>query len=255
MDPQQHLEALARDGRSFAAACADFSAPVAACPGWTTADLVWHLAEVHHFWRTVVGQRLGAPDGYEQPARPGDDDLLACYRDGLDETLAVLRAADPAQPNWTWSADPADHTAGFVIRRMAHETAVHCWDAQDAAGDTRPIDAELSSDGIDEFLSHFLGAGSGAEPGRSVGGSVHLHCGDVPGEWTVRPDADGGFDVTREHAKGDAAIRGAAGDILLALWRRRPLNALGPVGDTVDTVEVVGDAAVAERFVAVTRLE
>ena len=50
---------------------------------------------------------------------------------------------------------------------------------------------------------------------------MHLHCTDVAGEWTVRPNDAGGFDVTREHAKGDCAIRGAASDILLALWRRR----------------------------------
>jgi hypothetical protein len=73
-----------------------------------------------------------------------------------------------------------------------------------------------------------------------VGGSVHIHCGDVSGEWTIREAADGVLDVTREHAKGDGAIRGAAGDILLALWRRTGLT----------SVDVIGDAAVAARFVA-----
>jgi predicted lipid carrier protein YhbT len=77
-----------------------------------------------------------------------------------------------------------------------------------------------------------------------VGGSVHLHCTDVAGEWTVRPVADG-FETAREHAKGDAAMRGTASDLLLALWRRIPVSAL----------DVVGDGAVAERFVTATRLE
>jgi hypothetical protein len=48
--------------------------------------------------------------------------------------------------------------------------------------------------------------------------------------------------VTREHAKGDAALRGPAADLLLALWHRLPL----------DDLDVVGDRAVAERFVART---
>jgi hypothetical protein len=61
----------------------------------------------------------------------------------------------------------------------------------------------------------------------------------VPGEWTVREGNDG-FVVTREHSKGDCAIRGAASDILLALWRRVPLSAC----------DVVGDADVGRRFVA-----
>ena len=49
-----------------------------------------------------------------------------------------------------------------------------------------------------------------------------------------------GFDVTREHAKGDCALRGAASDLLLVLWRRRPMS----------TIDVVGDADVAARFLA-----
>ena len=128
------------------------------------------------------------------------------------------------------------------MRRMAHETAMHLWDAQQAAGRGPAIEPVLASDGIDEFLDHFLGADDAAE---AVGGSVHLHCTDVPGEWTVRPQDDGGFLVAREHAKGDAALRGSAGDLLLVLWRRLPL----------DTIDVVGDAAVAARLVAHPALE
>jgi hypothetical protein len=81
----------------------------------------------------------------------------------------------------------------------------------------------------------------GAEP---VAGSVHLHCGDVAGEWTVR-EADAGFVGVREHSKGDCALRGSASDILLALWRRAPLSHL----------DVVGDADVAARFIAHTSLD
>ena len=73
---------------------------------------------------------------------------------------------------------------------------------------------------------------------------MHLHCTDVAGEWTIRETDDGAV-VTREHAKGDAAIRGAANDILLVLWRRR----------SPSTVDVIGDAEVAARFVAYPSLE
>lgn len=242
MEIADFLAATERDGAAFADAieAAGLTAPVGACPGWTTADLCWHVAEVHHFWRIIVGDHRDTWEGYEQPARPADDDLVAFYREGLAATLAVLSAADPEQANWTWSND---HSAGFVIRRMAHETAVHNWDAQQAAGNDVSIDPTLASDGIDEFLTHMLGDGSGeAEP---VGGSVHLHCTDVAGEWTLQPSEAHEFDVTREHAKGDAAIRGAASDILLALWRRRG----------IETVDVVGDAAVAARFIAHSSLD
>jgi uncharacterized protein (TIGR03083 family) len=161
--------------------------------------------------------------------------LLDFYKSGFADTLQVLAQADPAAPVWTWSDD---HTAGFVVRRMAHETAMHRWDADQAAKRDMPIEGHLASDGIDEFLQHFID--DPVEDAPPAGGSVHLHCTDVAGEWTVRPVDPGGYEVAREHAKGDCAIRGGASDLLLALWRRQSLS----------SVDVVGDADVAARFIA-----
>ncbi len=241
MNTTEYLSALDRDGAAFLASCrsAGLGAPVASCPGWTVSDLLWHLTEVHHFWRTVVDDRLDTWEGYEQPARPDDTVLPQMFSEGLSQLTAVLRAADPGAANWTWSTD---RTAGFVIRRMAQETAVHRWDADAASGHAVPIEAALASDGVDEFLEHFLDWPAEGVP--KPAGSVHLHCTDVAGEWTVREGADS-FVVTREHAKGDCAMRGPASDLLLVLWRREPLTA----------VDVVGDGAVAARFVAMSPLE
>jgi uncharacterized protein (TIGR03083 family) len=241
MDNADFLTALQRDGLGFVEACeaAGPAASVASCPGWTAWDLLWHLTEVHHFWRTIVGDHRDSWEGYEQPSRPADGQLAEMYREGLAAIVAVLAAVDPAAANWTWSND---QTAGFVVRRMAQETAVHRWDAESAAGRAQPIEAHLASDGIDEFLHHFLDWP--ADGPALVAGSVHLHCTDVAGEWTVR-EGDEAFVVSREHEKGDCAIRGAASDILLALWRRVPLTA----------TDVVGDPGVAVRFVAVSPLE
>lgn len=226
---------LRHEGDAFAAACAraGLGAPVGSCPGWSVADLCWHLTAVHHFWAAVVRERRTAWEGHVQPTRPADSELLERYRAGLDSLIDVLAAADPSQTNWTWSHQ---HDAAFVVRRMAQETAVHRWDAEDAAGEPSPIDAQLASDGIDEFLEHFLS--------QELEGSVHLHCTDVDGEWLVRSSPQGKPVLTREHAKGDAAIRGAASDMLLVLWRRLPAT----------RVELVGDAATAERFLAITDL-
>ena len=242
MDRVQYLQALARDGEAFASVAgdADLGAPVPSCPGWTLADLVYHLGEVHHFWRTIVADRRDTWEGYEQPDRPADADLVAWYRSGLADTVAVLGAVDPAQSNWTWSTDKS---AAFVIRRMAQETAIHRWDAEQAAGLDTGVEPHLASDGIDEFLMWF--ADEPKEGAPAPGGSVHLHCGDVPGEWTVRLNAEGTYDIERAHAKGDCALRGSASDLLLALWRRRG----------IDTVDVVGDADVAARFIAYPALE
>jgi uncharacterized protein (TIGR03083 family) len=240
METHEYLAALDRDSAAFVDACevAGLTTAVPACPGWTVADLLWHLTEVHDFWRTMVSEQRSSWEGYEQPPRPIDEGLAGMYRRGRVEVLKTLAEADPAMAMWTWSNDKS---AGFVIRRMAQETAVHLWDATDAAGLENPLDPALSSDGIDEFLTHFTG--DVAEGAASVAGSVHLHCGDVAGEWTVR-EGDDGFVVAREHSKGDCAIRGPASDILLALWRRVPLS----------TCDVVGDADVGERFIAHTNL-
>ena len=242
MDRVQYLQALARDGEAFASVAgdADLGAPVPSCPGWTLADLVYHLGEVHHFWRTIVADRRDTWEGYEQPDRPADADLVAWYRSGLADTVAVLGAVDPAQSNWTWSTDKS---AAFVIRRMAQETAIHRWDAEQAAGLDTGVEPHLASDGIDEFLMWF--ADEPKEGAPAPGGSVHLHCGDVPGEWTVRLNAEGTFDIERAHAKGDCALRGSASDLLLALWPRRPAS----------SIDVVGDADVAARFLAYPALE
>jgi uncharacterized protein (TIGR03083 family) len=242
MQTHDFLNALARDGEAFAAVCADadLGAAVPGCPGWTVADLVYHLGEVHHFWHTIVSEQRDDWEGYEQPTRPMDGELIAWYRRGLASLVDALTSADPAQPNWTWSTDK---TAGFVQRRMAHETAIHRWDAEEAAGLDTGIEPHLASDGIDEFLMWF--ADEPKEGAPAPGGSVHLHCGDVPGEWTLRMNAEGTYDIERAHAKGDCAIRGSASDILLALWRRRPAS----------TVDIVGDADVAARFLAYPALE
>jgi uncharacterized protein (TIGR03083 family) len=241
METHEYIAALDRDSAAFVDACevAGLTTAVPACPGWTVADLLWHLTEVHDFWRTMVAEQRSGWEGYTEPRRPVDEGLAAMYRRGRLDLLKTLAEADPATPMWTWSNDKS---AGFVIRRMTQETAVHLWDATEAAGMVNPIEATLASDGIDEFLTHFIvDVAEGAAP---VAGSVHLHCGDVSGEWTVR-EGDDGFILAREHSKGDCAIRGAASDILLTLWRRVPLS----------TCDVVGDADVAARFIAHTNLD
>ncbi|HRE02628.1 MAG TPA: hypothetical protein PLV68_15105, partial [Ilumatobacteraceae bacterium] len=73
-----------------------------------------------------------------------------------------------------------------------------------------------------EFVTHFVSdVRDDADP---AGGSVHIHCTDVAGEWTLLPGDPpaqaGEYVVTREHSKCDCAMRGSASDLLLVLWRR-----------------------------------
>ncbi len=54
------------------------------------------------------------------------------------------------------------------------------------------------------------------------------------------------IDVTREHAKGDVALRGAAGDVLLVLWGRMAIDDA--------EVDTFGSDDVLRRLLAVANL-
>ena len=251
MDAERFVESARTSGEALAeAAEGNLRRDVPSCPGWTVADLVFHVGSVELFWADVVAQATGQQETGEVH-RPTPEELLDWYRDAHRRLVSVLENADPAAECWTWGPP---HTVGFACRRMAQEVAVHRWDAEQAVGaDVAPIDPELAVDGIDEYLTYFLDRPGDARP-EPVRGSLHLHCTDAEGEWLVAPrhgagdgdDLSGGaaFTVSVGHAKGDAAIRGPASDILLALWRRLSLDAL----------DVVGDRSVAERFVAWSQL-
>jgi uncharacterized protein (TIGR03083 family) len=238
-DARAYAAALRRDGAALAAAAeTDLRAAVPACPGWDVAELVWHMGGVHHFWGAIARDALSSPDAVRAPDRPQLTELVDWYRAGVERLAATLESADPSTPVWTWAPRK---DVGFIQRRMAHETAVHRWDAESAVGVPGPIDAALAVDGIDEFLDVFLPFEG--DLGAS-GESVHLHCTDAPGEWLVEI-ADGKLDVSRTHGKGDVAARGGASDLLLLLWRRVPMS----------RVDVHGDRAALERFLARTDLE
>jgi predicted lipid carrier protein YhbT len=113
---------------------------------------------------------------------------------------------------------------------MAHETTIHRVDAEQAVGRAvSPVAPELAVDGIDEVFSVFVATFT-ADQSPGDGRTVHLHSGDAEGEWLIRFDP-GEVVVEPGHAKGDAAVRGPAADLLLWLWGRRPLDGLDVFGD------------------------
>lgn len=237
VDFTDFIDVLEADvGRMAAAArVAGLDAPVAACPGWTVRDLVDHVAVLHRWVeetvRTRAQERIDrAPMAEAQAAVP---DPIGAFEEGAAALVATFRAVAPDEPVYNWTIN-MPKVAAFWPRRMAHETAVHRWDAQAAAGLVEPVGPPaFAVDGIDEWVDVFLPNRLAGEPGAGWDGSVHLHCTDGDGEWLVSV-ADGVADVRREHAKGDAAVRGPASDLLLFLWNR--------LGDS--EVEVFGDAAV-----------
>jgi uncharacterized protein (TIGR03083 family) len=243
VDLDAYLNNLRADGDALAdAAETAMDRPVPSCPGWVGRDVVAHTGKVHRLIGDRVRRGSTSQDDVEQPVIPEGDAVLGWYREGLDELLATLAEADPGKPVWNWSSIWPD-TAAFWPRRMAHETSVHRVDAQLAADASRPIDTALAADGVDEFLMVHFAEDAGELTG--AGEAVRLRTADAPGEWTVTA-GEGGATIAAG-AAGDAAatIAGGASDLVLALWRRVPLDALA----------VSGDRALAERFLAASILD
>jgi uncharacterized protein (TIGR03083 family) len=203
------------------------------------ADLVGHTGRVHHTVAALV--RLGRDD--REAVTPLDppptEELQAWFESGVDELAAALEAADPARPAWSWSGD---HTAGFWQRRMAHETAVHRWDAQNAAGIAEPIAPRLAADGVDEMFTVMMPFDASNMTG--AGEAVAFEATDEDVHWIVRITPNGLEAAPGTDSSPVATVRGTASDLDLLLWGRRPVSDL----------ETTGDAALVERFVAALEL-
>lgn len=237
MDAAERIRALETEGRRLIdVARADLGAVVPSCPEWTTADLLRHVAGVWEAFRVIVesastdppdfGALVGAPEA--------SDELPAFVAERLDVLVATMAAADPDRPLWSWMG--VKPTAVF-LRRAHLETLVHRIDAELAAQDRTPVDPSVGLDGVDELLTEFLVERTEDLPT----GSLHLHQTDGDGEFLLDV-ADGAVVVSREHAKGDAALRAGGEDLLLAMWGRRSLDGL----------ELFGDRAVAEQWIALS---
>ena len=209
------------------AAAGNFSASVVHCPDWTVGDLVYHVYGVQYFWRRIVSERLH-PDQIDHPVRPPDAALIEAFRAGTEQLVAVLGAADPAMPVWTWAPQK---DAGFVIRHQVQEAAVHRWDTENAVGAAAPIERAAAIDSIEEFLT--FSADADAAPLRA---SVALEATDADTTWLV-DDAPGGLRWRRADGASGSRLRGTASGVLLWLYGRMPSDELSS-----------GDPAVLDRL-------
>jgi uncharacterized protein (TIGR03083 family) len=246
------LDHLASECDTFGGALcdADPSTRVPTCPDWTAADLLWHVAGgAFAFWTAVVRLRdIAAVEALPDPDRPTDHgELLACWERSRDGLIEALSGVDDAEPIWTWSAD---HTAGWIKRRMAHEMLIHRVDAELTVGDRSEINADFAADGVDEVLRHFFGnrpdwaEWDGGAPDGPVG---RIHATDTGAEWTVQVGALSGIDPSGRRYDAEPAItllghgepttftvHGASVDLDLWLWHRPTDGEVGVAGTEED---------------------
>jgi len=239
MEKPDFISALERESAAFIEAVdGSLDVDVPACSEWTMRDLSSHVGKT---WAIATTSVAAATDHFTSPGDRGripDDDALVVewLQHVRTAMLSTMASTEPDADAWSFAAN--DQTAGFWQRRMAQETVVHNWDAHDAIGQTYAIDAELALDGINEYFAVGLQYSS-SKPGRLYPSeTLHLHRTDGDGEWMLRGDGDRVV-VTEEHAKGDAAVRGSAEDLLLWIW-----------GRSSEGVEILGDTEVADVWQA-----
>jgi uncharacterized protein (TIGR03083 family) len=232
---RQHLDADFGRFRS-AVVAATPGTPVPTCPGWTVSDLTSHLAGVYlhkvECTRHGVEPNPWPPAGLEQEAAAAP---VALLERAYAELTTEFDSREPEAAAGGWYVP--DRTVGFLVRRMAQETAIHRLDAELAAGmSPAQVPDDLALDGIDEFLYRFLAYATGAwlEWASSVlhgtdNGAVRLAT--PSGGWLVRPTPEGVKVSSDEPVDVLAEVTAAPSDLLCWLW--------GRFGD--DRVTITGD--------------
>ena len=233
LSPDRYLDQLRADVAVLSSVADDqLGVPVAAGEGWDVTELLNHCASIAAYVTAQLQADAGAAV-QQLPPLDYSGDPRALWAEWSGSMLELLSWIDPADHRPNWAGEP---TVAFWFRRMAQEMGVHRWDLDNALGRTRAIPVDLALDGVDEFGELFLRFAKD----RGIGGTgetIHLHATFAEGEevleggeWMFRFDPDV-VTMTHEHGKGDMAVRGAANDLLLFVWNRRPIE-VTTFGDT-----------------------
>lgn len=235
-------------------------APVPSCPGWTVADLAWHLSEVQHFWGSIVDGLLRDPESVQPINRPTDGELAGLFQRLSADLVEAVERRHPDDGCWSWR--DSGRSVGWVLRRQAHEALIHRIDAELAGGGTFDVDPELAADGVDEMMSVFVDAGkcprwATYEPDGSTaiieidGGSASwmIDLGRIMGTSpnTGRAVDDQALRLIVEVDDPNAVLRGSGTDTDLWLWGRGPLDRLTVEGDPGVTGKIRAAAVAATQ--------
>lgn len=234
MDIETYLKAIEIfSNRMFYVAEGKDSEAIKECPDWSVNDLMAHVGTVYGWVTSIIESR-----SLERPTTPfptpPENNQREWAMNRLSTLLKIVRESDPMTPVWTFGKDK---NVGFFIRRMTHETLIHMRDAESVIDEFIEVDGDVACDGIDEYIDGALQ--HSMNPNREFrypDGSIHLHRTDGEGEWLIEPSGSK-IVISRQHAKGDVAVRGSAISLLLYLWGRDP-----------DDLEIFGEAELAQAW-------
>lgn len=221
------------------------------------ADLAWHLAEVQHFWASIVADLLPSPESVAALERPADDELASLFIEQTSRLITALESRPPNAECWSWHDE--GRTVGWVLRRQAHEALIHRIDAELGAADRTAINDELAADGVDEILRVMLDArGLPAWSAFVADGRTAIIDAADDGLWGMElgrfvgksPDTGRSYDepalrlLESVPPNPSVTVRGSGADLDLWLWGRSPAQRLRLSGDH-GAVRDIRDAAAA----------
>jgi uncharacterized protein (TIGR03083 family) len=219
---------------------ADLGIQVPSTPDWTVNQLVRHTGYALRWVDEMIRSR--APEiAFERNKAMNVSEFsgekAAELGPWLVECAASLSAAlaevDPDEMIAVLGGHPGPRVWS---RRMTHELVIHRWDAVNALGVPFVLDHEVARDTLAEWTAMALPLAFYRQPEQTApllgaGHTVHLHATDTEAEFMI--DLTGPAPVVREgHEKAAVALRGPVAELVLAVYRRRP----------VDRLEVFGDA-------------
>ncbi len=236
----EYLATFAAENARFisAAQVSGFAAPVASCPGWNVGDLVFHVGKVQRWFHYMLETNGADPKGSPRAAKPETDaNMVEWFHEGAEAIENYLADVSDTEPVWSFTGGDAGR---WAKRRQAQELLVHRFDAELAGGVVSAADATMCADGVDELLTIFVPR---LKEKAQLTGTIHFHCTDTDGEWMLTPQATG-IEVTREHGKGDVALRASAQVLLQVVWRRMSVDEAIAGG-----AEVFGNRGALDAFI------
>jgi uncharacterized protein (TIGR03083 family) len=225
---------------------------IGSCPGWTLEDLVCHTGWLFRWYGYLLGLAEGEAQTEEGLAAAGvppeaglalqrpTGDLVTWFRQGCDD---MLQAFEVLAPTTTLDTYYGPNTPPWLLlRRMAHELAIHRWDAEQAQGTATWFDPVLAVDGVEELLDYWV-SGPVAFPQRHGGGPSWSDFGGTGQRVCLQAtDSDEGWVVTLDGATAgwlrgrdegaDVTARAKLSEFYLLVWKRQNIERLETQGDT-----------------------
>ena len=239
MEIAEHITIVGQEAKLLADAAerGGLDVDIETCPGWDMRELLRHLGMIHLWAAGHVAQRQDASWGDDLAEFttfwpelgtfwPDDDKLVAWYLDTNANLVQTLESAPPDVESWTFL--PAPTPLAMWARRQAHETAVHRFDAEHAAGIASSFDPVFASDGIDELLAGFAPRKDEFPVDRDR--TMVVHAADTDDRWHVTLSSTG-ITTSRRDGPADVTLAGEAMDLYLMLWNRGKRSSIAITGD------------------------